>query len=222
MATPMSEHDAQGPGRTTEESLELTTDPTPDRTPEQAHQGGATRREADDETPVEPHEEPGVQPEAGEDPDAEPVEDEDRQALATPEAGQASQDEERERQEQFAREHDPADHDIEAGEEFRQPGDWVADEDEPQQLETETPHQIGGGGGQGDDGEEIRDGGHGWGSAAPLEGGRAPEGHPVKAWHDTMTYLEPGEDGYDGGEAHEWFVDAQTAQRAGFRHAHGG
>lgn len=29
---------------------------------------------------------------------------------------------------QFAREHDPAQHDVSAGEEFRQRGDWTADE----------------------------------------------------------------------------------------------
>ena len=153
--------------------------------------------------------------------------------------------EEERRREEFAREHDPADHDIAAGEEFRQPGDWTADEDGPQQLETErsmvaagasgSTSESGDGGegghggdeadgeglGAGDDGgEEIRDGGHGWGSAAPVEGGGTPPGHPVKAWHDTMTYVLPDEEGY-GADPHECFVDGETAERAGFRHAHG-
>jgi len=38
-------------------------------------------------------------------------------------------DEERQKSaEEFAAEHDPANHDVAAGEEFRQPGDWTADE----------------------------------------------------------------------------------------------
>ncbi|WP_298890634.1 hypothetical protein [uncultured Serinicoccus sp.] len=144
-----------------------------------------------------------------------------------------SEEETRRRQEEFAREHDPADHDVDAGEEFRQPGDWTADEDGPQELETDrsllaatgssTTAEGGAVEGGADDGsseEEIRDGGHGWGSAAPRADGAAPEGHPVKAWHDTMTFVLPDEEGYDA-EAHECFVDGETAERAGFRHAHG-
>ena len=144
-----------------------------------------------------------------------------------------SEEETRRRQEEFAREHDPADHDVEAGEEFRQPGDWTADEDGPQELETDrsalaatgsgTTAEGSEGEGSGDggtSGEEIRDGGHGWGSAAPRSDGGAPEGHPVKAWHDTMTYVLPDEEGYDA-DPHECFVDGEAAERAGFRHAHG-
>ncbi|WP_151525607.1 sunset domain-containing protein [Serinicoccus kebangsaanensis] len=138
-----------------------------------------------------------------------------------------SEEETRRRQEEFAAEHDPADHDVAAGEEFRQPGDWVADEDgEPQHLETDhsmpaaTGAEEGGGTGEGaSDADEVRDGGHGWGSAAPLADGGTPEGHPVKAWHDTMTYVLPDEEGYDA-DPHECFVDAETAEQAGFRHAH--
>lgn len=155
-------------------------------------------------------------------------------------------DEEERRREEFAREHDPADHDIAAGEEFRQPGDWTADDgDGPQHLTTDQSMVAAGasgsttaatdegaedegaadvsqGEGDGDaaDAGQIRDGGHGWGSAAPLEGGGTPPGHPVKAWHDTMTYVLPDEEGY-GADPHECFVDGETAQRAGFRHAHG-
>lgn len=139
-----------------------------------------------------------------------------------------SDEERRQREEEFAREHDPADHDVAAGEEFRQPGDWVGEGDDAQELTTEQPSRVATGGAgegqggqdaQGEGGEEIRDGGHGWGSAAPISGGGTPEGHPVKAWHDTMTFVLPDEPGYDA-EPHECFVDAETAQRAGFRHAH--
>ncbi|WP_298752297.1 hypothetical protein [uncultured Serinicoccus sp.] len=161
---------------------------------------------------------------------------------------QESEEEARRRQEEFAREHDPAEHDVDAGEEFRQPGDWTADEDGPQELETDrsmlaatgsaTTGEGGadgsgttesgadgsgateGGAGDGSPEEDIRDGGHGWGSAVPRADGSAPEGHPVKAWHDTMTFVLPDEEGYDA-EAHECFVDGETAERAGFRHAHG-
>lgn len=162
-----------------------------------------------------------------------------------------SEEEERERarrEEEFAREHDPATHDVAAGEEFRQRGDWTADEHggpqvqepdgtvhDPEAGDQPGSSQTGGAegssegtgwddaSGPGESGpDDVRDGGHGWGSAAPIEGGAMPLGHPVKAWHDTMTFVMPGEDGYEGSAAHEWFVDAEAAQRAGFRHAHGG
>ena len=48
-----------------------------------------------------------------------------------------SDEERRRREEEFAREHDPADHDVAAGEEFRQPGDWVGEGGETQELTTE-------------------------------------------------------------------------------------
>lgn len=151
-----------------------------------------------------------------------------------------AREEERQREE-FAREHDPADHDVEAGADFRQPGDWSADEHGgPQVVESdgtvhspddedgEAPHQSGqaasgddsAGEGAESGSDEVRDGGHGWGSAAPLEDGRTPQGHPIKAWHDTMTFVQPGEDGYDAAP-HVWFADAGAAEQAGFRHAHG-
>jgi hypothetical protein len=173
--------------------------------------------------------------------------DEDSESDADREQREAEEAEERRRrEEEFAREHDPETHDLEAGEEFRQRGDWTADEHGGPQVQepggtvhdldtpvAETPQEDAGQirgdsadqGGPSDSGHNggvgaVRDGGHGWGSAAPLEGGGMPLGHPVKAWHDSMTYLQPGEDGYEGSDAHEWFVDAETAQRAGFRHAH--
>ncbi|MFN2320425.1 MAG: hypothetical protein ABR500_12205 [Dermatophilaceae bacterium] len=159
------------------------------------------------------------------------------------ESEEAREDEERrERGEEFAREHDPETHDVEAGDEFRQRGDWTADEHggpqiqepdgtihDPGTPEAEAAQEqseqadvaSGATGPEESDPEEVRDGGHGWGSAAPIEGGAMPAGHPVKAWHDTMTFVMPGEDGYSA-DPHEWFVDDEAARRAGFRHAHGG
>ncbi|MGE9809224.1 MULTISPECIES: hypothetical protein [unclassified Janibacter] len=153
--------------------------------------------------------------------------------------------------EEFAAEHDPANHDIAAGEEFRQPTDWTAeDHGGPQVWDSEgtlveghDPRQnadgtlqtgVGGalgatggaGGDQGADGrrissiEEIRDGGYGIGSAATLEDGAQPFGHDVKAWEDTRTHLQPGDEGYDGVDPHLWFADGESAERAGFPHAH--
>ena len=169
-----------------------------------------------------------------------PIEDDaggDDAAARAEEEERARREEEEERarrEEEFAREHDPSTHDVEAGEEFRQRGDWTAAEhDGPQVQEADgTVHDpdddadsmsddsVSGDSVSGAD--DIQDGGHGWGSAAPMPGGGTPLGHPVKAWHDTMTFVLPGEDGYEGSDPHEWFVDAETAQRAGFRHAHGG
>jgi hypothetical protein len=40
----------------------------------------------------------------------------------------ASSEDRQKSAEEFAREHDPAKHDVSAGEEFREPGDWTADE----------------------------------------------------------------------------------------------
>jgi hypothetical protein len=164
--------------------------------------------------------------------------DADSEADSEAEDAARAEAERREREEAFAREHDPSDHDVAAGEEFRQRGDWTADEHGgPQVQEPDgTLHDPGdhGAAEHASDGEsashgssgessldDIRDGGHGWGSAAPIEGGAQPLGHPVKAWHDTMTYVQPGEPGYEA-DPHVWFVDGEIAQRAGFRAAHGG
>ena len=51
---------------------------------------------------------------------------EERQA--TDEERQATDEERQKTAEEFAREHDPEQHDVAAGEEFRQEGDWTADE----------------------------------------------------------------------------------------------
>lgn len=147
--------------------------------------------------------------------------------------------------EEFAREHDPDDHDIEAGEEFRQRGDWTADEaGGPQVLEADDGAQATAAGsaaaapegGSSDqegpaaahgsperrresDLEEIRDGGYGIGSAAPIKDGAFPLGHRIKAWQDTKTFVTPEQHGYGDAEPHVWFIDEQAAQNAGFRPA---
>ena len=149
--------------------------------------------------------------------------------------------------EEFAREHDPAQHDVAAGADARQPGDWTADEAGGPQVwdadgklvEGDAPglqssqRAAGSEGSDGSDGstgsqgsgsgrrtsslEEVRDGGYGVGSAATIDDA-VPLGHPVKAWEDTKTYVAPGHDHYDAAEPHVWFTDGGAAERAGFRH----
>ncbi len=65
--------------------------------------------------------------------------------------------------------------------------------------------------------EEVRDGGYGVGSAAPLPDGRTPFGHPVKAWNDTKTYRDEHSPNYAASTPEVWFTDARAAERAGFR-----
>lgn len=133
--------------------------------------------------------------------------------------------------EEFAREHDPAEHDVSAGEQFRQRGDWTAeDADGPQVWDAEgnlVSEASADGGQEAAEGgsagprtsrlEEVRDGGYGVGSAAPIGDGAVPLGHPVKAWEDTKTYVMPGEAGYGDAQPDLWFVDDMAARRAGFR-----
>ncbi|HET7820141.1 MAG TPA: hypothetical protein VFL10_01340 [Ornithinibacter sp.] len=69
--------------------------------------------------------------------------------------------------------------------------------------------------------EELRDGGFGVGSAAPLDDGAQPLDHPVAAYRDTMTYRLPGDAGYDSAEPHVWFYDEGAAERSGFRRSQG-
>ena len=163
--------------------------------------------------------------------------------------------------EEFAREHDPVQHDVAAGEELRQRGDWTADEAGGPQVwdadgnlvegtspaqpapgteESSDANRSGGSGGSdgsdGSDGsgdgdgegdragggrrtsslDEVRDGGYSVGSAALIEGGAMPLGHPVKAWEDTKTFVTPDDPGYDEGEPDLWFTDAGAARRSGF------
>ena len=69
--------------------------------------------------------------------------------------------------------------------------------------------------------DELRDGGFGVGSAAPLDDGAQPLDHPVQAYRDTMTYRVPGDAGYDSAEPHVWFYDEAAAERSGFRRSEG-
>lgn len=191
-------------------------------------------------------------------------------------------EERRRREEEFAREHDPANHDIAAGEEFRQRGDWTAQKaggaqvwdsegnlvegtedagtltgddapsaDAPEATGTsandgaerdergertggtdsenaanaENDRNDAGNADEGDDDrrvsslEEVVDGGYSVGSAAPIEDDAMPLGHPVKAWHDTKTYLTPDAPGYEDAEPTVWFLNESFAQKAGFTRA---
>lgn len=69
--------------------------------------------------------------------------------------------------------------------------------------------------------EEVRDGGYGVGSAAPVPDGAQPLGHPVKGNLGSMTFLEPGSRAYDRATAEVWFIDAETAEYFGFTRAGG-
>lgn len=64
--------------------------------------------------------------------------------------------------------------------------------------------------------DEVRDGGYGVGSAAPIDDGAQPLGHPVKAVRDGDTYLVPGSEGYDDIEPDVWFLDERAARAAGY------
>lgn len=64
--------------------------------------------------------------------------------------------------------------------------------------------------------DEVRDGGYGIGSAAPIEDGAQPLGHPVRAWEDTKTF-RGGPEGDWEREPDVWFMDEQAAGNAGFR-----
>ncbi|WP_411284124.1 hypothetical protein [Lapillicoccus sp.] len=149
-------------------------------------------------------------------------------------------DERRTSADEFAREHDPANHDISAGEESRQEGDWTADEAGGPQVwdadgnlvEGATPSEPGLGHEQPDDHngdaaaggrhtsalEEVRDGGYGVGSAAIIVNGVIPLGHLVTAWEDTKTFVTPDQPRYGNADPHLWFTDADAAEKAGFRH----
>ena len=177
--------------------------------------------------------------------------DADESARDSEEDRRATDEERQKTAEEFAREHDPEQHDVAAGEEFRQEGDWTADEaggpqvwdSEGNLVEGSTPGQSDASSGAGDsdsggtdsdsggtessdsadDGprtsslDEIRDGGYGVGSAATIDDGAVPLGHPVKAWEDTKTFVTPDHAKYGEAEPHLWFADEHAAQRAGFR-----
>ena len=68
---------------------------------------------------------------------------------------------------------------------------------------------------------EIRDGGFGVGSAAPLDDGAQPMDHPVAGYRDTMSFRSPGDAGYDDSDPDVWFYDEGAAERAGFHRSDG-
>jgi hypothetical protein len=172
-----------------------------------------------------PSEDTGSQDTDGGDDEDEGASDEDRQKSA----------------EEFAAEHDPEKHDIAAGEDFRQRGDWTAEDsggpqvwDAEGNLVSEGDEATGDGGAADSEAsndpdtaggrrvsdlEEVTDGGYSVGSAATIHDGAMPVGHPVKAWEDTKTYVTEDHDHYDEAEPHVWFTDAETAEQAGFRPA---
>lgn len=140
---------------------------------------------------------------------------------------------------EFAREHDPSNHDIAAGAQSRQPGDWTADDADSSKVwdaagnllpegaaaadqqdvdQSDEDPTVTGDGRRTSALDEIRDGGYGVGSAAPIADGAVPLGHPVKAWEDTKTFVEPRHPSYGQADPHVWFTDAGAAQRAGFEH----
>ncbi|MGN6752993.1 MAG: sunset domain-containing protein [Intrasporangium sp.] len=64
--------------------------------------------------------------------------------------------------------------------------------------------------------EEVRDGGYGVGSAAPIGDGAQPLGHAIKGVRGSRTFLAPGAQGYEDVEPDVWFYDEQSARNAGF------
>ena len=66
---------------------------------------------------------------------------------------------------------------------------------------------------------EVVDGGYGIGSAAKIDDGAQPLGHPIKASVDTKTYQDLHSPWYDETEPDVWFLDAGFAERAGFHRA---
>jgi len=213
--------------QTDDQTADQTSDQTDDQTSEQTDD--QTSDQADDQTDDQTD-------------DAEAADDEQSEAERQKSA------------EEFAAQHDPDKHDVDAGEEFRQPGDWVADEQGPQEWDEEGNLVSGGGPGaeaarQSDAAEnggsetsqtsqtsdqsapaagsgrrvselgEVRDGGYSVGSAATIDDGAMPLGHPVKGWEDTKSYRTPDQPGYDDAEPHLWFTDPDAAERAGFHRA---
>ncbi|HPB73030.1 MAG TPA: hypothetical protein PLX71_08630, partial [Phycicoccus sp.] len=69
---------------------------------------------------------------------------------------------------------------------------------------------------------EVRDGGYGMGSAAPIADGAQPFAHPVQAYRDTMTFRTPQMPGYDSREPDVWFYDEDSALRSGFTYSQTG
>jgi large subunit ribosomal protein L17 len=66
---------------------------------------------------------------------------------------------------------------------------------------------------------EASDAPYGAGSAAPLEGGAAPEGFTIKGNADSMKYHGPDSQWYDQTVAEVWFNSTEAAEAAGFTKA---
>ena len=116
-------------------------------------------------------------------------------------------------------------------------GDWAADEgelldrthdrgarlaEEREDLARDAGAPVQGGTAQRaarriSDSHELRDGGFGVGSAAPLDDGGQPLDHPVQGHRSSMTFDLPGDPGYDTAEPDVWFHDQAAAERSGFR-----
>ena len=69
---------------------------------------------------------------------------------------------------------------------------------------------------------DVPPGPYGRGSAKPGPGGSGPEGWTVKGNEDSMLYHTPDSDAYDVTIAEVWFVDEETAAKAGFGPWHKG
>lgn len=76
----------------------------------------------------------------------------------------------------------------------------------------------GSGGRRVSDYDEVRDGGYGIGSAAPIDDGAQPLGHALRAWEDTRSYRGGAEADWER-EPDVWFMDETAAQNAGFHPA---
>lgn len=67
----------------------------------------------------------------------------------------------------------------------------------------------------------VRDGGWSVGSAAPIEDGCMPLGHPIKGVFALGIYQVPGSSWYEATIADVWFTDEGAAEAAGFRRGEG-
>ncbi|MEI2774414.1 MAG: hypothetical protein V9G19_00260 [Tetrasphaera sp.] len=81
---------------------------------------------------------------------------------------------------------------------------------DPPQGDADEPHD-----------HAVWDGGWGVGSAAPNDDGCMPLGHPIKGVLAYGVYQVPGSDWYAATTPDVWFIDEETAQRAGFRRGDG-
>ena len=65
--------------------------------------------------------------------------------------------------------------------------------------------------------DEVVDGGFGIGSAAPIDDGAQPLGHPIKGELGSRTYRDLHSASYETADPDVWFLDPGFAERAGFR-----